>query len=99
LRLTHERAFGNDLRLPMAALGMPGRGFPHWRREDPSARRAAAREYLVHVEQALGPVVYPIVLAVVVEDEQWCELGKRYRVHAKTTRSWAVEAVKVLATV
>jgi hypothetical protein len=45
------------------------------------------------------PVVYPIVTAVVVEDLPWCELGKRYGVHAKTARAWAIEAIEVLATV
>jgi hypothetical protein len=83
----------------MAQLGMAGRGSHHWRRENPAGRRADARKYLHHVEQVLGPVVYPIVVAVVAEDLPWCELGRRCGVHAKTARSWAIEAIKALATV
>jgi hypothetical protein len=98
LRSCYERAYGGDLRSPMVQLGMAGRGSHPWRRES-STQRAQAREYLHHVEQVMGPVVYPIVIAVVVEDVSWRELGKRCGVHAKTAKAWAVEAVKVLATV
>jgi hypothetical protein len=100
LRSCHERAHGSELRSPLAQVGMPGRA-PRggWRHDDPNARRAAAGEHLRHMEQALGPVVYGLVLAVVVEDLSWRELGKRCGCHAKTARAWAIEAVKVLATV
>jgi len=68
-------------------------------REDTAARRPAARHCLDHIEQALGPVVYPIVLAVVVDDLPWAKLGQRCGCHAKTAKVWAVEALKALATV
>jgi hypothetical protein len=99
LRSCYERGYSSELRSPMAQLGMAGHGSHPWRRGDSASRRAQAREYLHHVEQAMGPVVYPIVLAVVVEDVPWRELGKRCGVHAKTAKSWAVEAVRVLARV
>ena len=44
-------------------------------------------------------MVFPLVVAVVVEDLSWAELGRRCGVHAKTAKTWAIEAVKVLATV
>jgi hypothetical protein len=97
LRSCYERGYGSDLRSTLPQLGMAGRGSHHWRRENPEGRKAQAREYLHHVEQVMGPIVYPIVIAVVVEDVPWRELGTRYGVHAKTAKAWAIEAVKALA--
>jgi hypothetical protein len=97
LRSCYERAYGGDLRSPMARLGMAGRGSHHWRRENPAGRKAQAREYLYHVEKSLGPVVFPLVVAVVVEDLSWAELGRRWNCHGGTAKAWAIEAVKALA--
>jgi hypothetical protein len=99
LRSCAERTAGGDLRSPMTALGMPGRSRYGRRRDGPTPRQLQARAHLRHVERTLGPVVYSIVIAVVVEDLPWCALGKHYGVHAKTARRWAIEAIKVLATV
>jgi hypothetical protein len=99
LRSCYERGYGSDLQSPMTRLGMAGQS--NWRggREDPAQRRAAAREYLHHIEKTLGATVYSIVVAVVVDDLPWRELAKRCGCHSKTAKSWGVEAVKLLATV
>jgi hypothetical protein len=98
LRRCHERGYGSELQSPMTRLGMAGHS--SWRgRENPADRRASARQYLAFVEKAMGPIVYGIVVAVVVDDLPWRELGRRCNCHASTARSWGVEAIKVLATV
>jgi hypothetical protein len=79
--------------------GMPGRA-PYVREyEDPSARRAAAREYLVDVERTMGATVYGILLGVMVDDLSGAGLGRRLDRDPKTAKGWAIAALKALATV
>jgi hypothetical protein len=62
-------------------------------------RRADAIGDLRRIRLAVGPVVFALLEAHVVNDEPWTRIARRFDVHRKTVRAWTIAAIKMLATV
>jgi hypothetical protein len=63
------------------------------------ARRADALDRLRDIRRDLGDFAFDLLEAHLVDNETWTALGRRYRVHPKTVRSWTIVALKALAAV
>jgi hypothetical protein len=51
------------------------------------------------VRRELGEVACGLLTALLIEDECWAAIGRRFRCDAKTGRVWVIEALRGLSQV